>query len=165
MSKHVIAAFGLISLIVPLSLPAQQKVDPAKEKTIRRLIEITGTTKVAQEMMATTSSQMRPLLDKSLPENPHKQEIIDTFIKRFLERATAEGLTSRIVPIYDRHFSQEELEGLIQFYESPLGKHSIEVFPKIVQESQAVGAEWGRELGPEVMKEVLREVMGRDGKK
>ncbi len=61
-----------------------------------------------------------------------------------------------MVPIYASHFSQAELEQLVRFYESPLGKRLNEVQPLIVQESMETGQRWGATIGRAVGESLAR---------
>jgi len=63
---------------------------------------------------------------------------------------SSQQLVDSMVPIYASHFSQAELEQLVRFYESPLGKRLNEVQPLIVQESMEAGQRWGATIGREV---------------
>jgi len=56
-----------------------------------------------------------------------------------------------IVPIYDRNFSAEEIDGLMVFYSSPLGKKVLQKLPVIMQESMQAGKEWGGEIYKKVL--------------
>lgn len=155
------ASLALALVCCPL-LAQQPQTDPAKEADIRRLIELTGTANLFETQKATMGEQMRPLLERSLPDDPHKAEIIETFLERFPERLKTQDLIDRIVPIYDKHLTHEEIKGLIQFYQTPLGQRVIQVLPQVFQESQAAGREFGQEVGREVMMEVVREVEQRE---
>jgi hypothetical protein len=44
-----------------------------------------------------------------------------------------------MVPIYASAFSTEDIQGLIQFYESPLGQRVVKNLPAVDQQSQAAG--------------------------
>ena len=52
-----------------------------------------------------------------------------------------------MVPIYAARFDQQELEQLVRFYESPLGRHLTAEQPQILQESMQVGQRWGMRIG------------------
>ncbi len=66
-------------------------------------------------------------------------------------------MSEKVIPIYDRHLSHEEIRGLIQFYETPLGRRLVKVLPQIMQESMAAGEEWGTERILEVLREMAEE--------
>ena len=42
----------------------------------------------------------------------------------------------RYVPIYHRYYSEEEIQALIDFHESPVGRKTIEVTPSIIEDIQ-----------------------------
>jgi uncharacterized protein len=43
--------------------------------------------------------------------------------------------------VYAKNFTLEEIQGLVKFYESPLGQRVVKVLPQVIQESQAAGAQ------------------------
>jgi hypothetical protein len=59
-------------------------------------------------------------------------------------------LIDLIVPIYDRHFSEADIDGMLAFYRSPLGQRVTQALPEITTESQEAGREWGQALGMKV---------------
>ena len=58
-------------------------------------------------------------------------------------------------PIYHKYLTLEEIEGLIQFYKTPLGRKAISVMPKMTQEGMIAGQEWGQSIGPKFQQKVL----------
>ena len=50
-----------------------------------------------------------------------------------------------MVPIYQRHFSAADIQGLLKFYRSPLGKKVITEMPATMSEGMQLGQDWGRE--------------------
>ncbi len=137
--------------------PPPAKVDPAKEADIRNLLEVSGSTKVGEDMVANSVEQLRASLQKSLPEGPQSQKIVDSFLRRYKEKFTSKQLTALIVPIYDKYLPDEDIKALIEFYQSPLGQRAVKVLPQIARESQAAGAEFGQRVVQQVVKEVQDE--------
>jgi len=60
-----------------------------------------------------------------------------------------------ITPIYHRHFTHDEIKGLIAFYQTDLGSKTIRVMPALLQESMSAGQQWGQTLAPEIRRRVL----------
>ena len=56
--------------------------------------------------------------------------------------------------IYDKHFTDDEIKGLLQFYGSPLGQKVAGEMPKINRETQAAV----RSAGGKAAREALAEV-------
>jgi uncharacterized protein len=61
------------------------------------------------------------------------------------------------IDLYDKYFTNEEIKGLIQFYESPVGRKAIEVLPAITQESMKHGMEVGSVVGQKALDRLVRE--------
>lgn len=55
------------------------------------------------------------------------------------------------MPIYVKNLTREEMAATIQFYRSPVGQSVIRKLPAILQESMAVGQQWGQQLGRDAM--------------
>jgi hypothetical protein len=138
------------------SVPAP-KIDPIKEADIRKLLEISGNAKLAEEMVATSTEQLRTSILKSLPEGEHSQKILDSFLRRYKVRFTSEQLTALIIPIYDKCLSDEDIKGLIEFYQSPLGQRAVKALPSIAREAQQSGFDFGQKVVQQVIKEVQDE--------
>jgi hypothetical protein len=49
-----------------------------------------------------------------------------------------------IVPIYQKHFSKSDLDGILAFYASPPGQKILKETPAIMSESMQAGGEIGR---------------------
>lgn len=123
-------------------------VDPTKAAAIRRLLDLTGAARLAL-------SGMEAMVPAQRAANP---QIPAAFWTAFLARARRglPQLVDSLVPVYASHFSQAELDQLVRFYESPIGKHLSEVQPLILQESMQVGQTWGAVIGREVGESLAR---------
>jgi len=149
--RHTLMGLTLVATVLTTPVLAQRRlgpVEPAKATTIRHLLDLTGAARLAL-------SGMEAMVPAQRAANP---QIPAAFWDAFLARARR-GLTQLVdslVPIYASHFSQAELDQLVRFYESPLGKHLSEVQPLILQESMQVGQTWGAVIGREVSESLAR---------
>lgn len=107
--------------------------------------------------MASMSGTIRPLLESSLPAGEYRAQLIDLFFQRLQVKLRVDDLLELAIPIYDKYFSLEDLEGLLKFYQTPLGKKAISVLPQVLLEAQAAGKKLGQEMGRQSMIEVLEE--------
>lgn len=48
-----------------------------------------------------------------------------------------------MIAIYSKHYTNEDIKGMIAFYQTPLGKKLISILPKITQESIEVSQQYG----------------------
>ena len=136
---------------------AASAIDPAKEADIRKLMEISGTAALAKQIMDSMSENIKPLMTSSLPPGEYREKLIDLFFAKFHSKADVKQLLDMEVPIYSKYFSDEEVKGLIQFYQTPLGQKTISVLPKLMGEMSALRQQWGEQLGRQLMREVLAE--------
>ncbi len=134
----------LVLLVAAAPALAQTKRDAEKEKKIRRVLEVTG----AQRMMSQMAGQMIASFKKAQPEVPEE------FWNRFEEKFSSEDLIDQLVPIYDKYYSKQDLDGLLAFYESPVGQKVLKTMPQVMQESMQIGQAWGKQKAEEVLKEI-----------
>ncbi len=157
-------------LIVALGVPfaavqAQpEKIDPAKEADIRRLMELTGRSMKASDIVQHIMPQIRASmaqLEKSQP--PESVERMHRFQERMMQRMATRmdqqqaKIWNSLVPVYAKLFTHQQIKDTIQFYESPAGRRWLEVMPQIVQESMAVSMQFAQDFYKEVMEELKNE--------
>ena len=134
-------------------------IDPSKEADIRKLMDVVGAKSMTTDLMRNMVDNMKPVLSNSLPPGDYRAKLIDLFFDKFLARANVEfpKLEDSAVSVYDKYLSDEDIKGLIQFYQTPLGQKTLTVLPKIVVEMQQNGQKLGQQIGQESMMEVLSE--------
>ena len=137
MKKSVLAASCLLLSLVCFSQSA--------EDNARQVLKLSG----AVEMSAQIMGQMLESFKKAAPEVP--EEFWNGFAK---ETASADKFVEMLVPIYVKHYTNDELLQLIQFYKSPIGKTLVQKSSLIAKESYGVGEQWGKEVAAEVIKKL-----------
>ena len=131
----------------------EEKIDPAKEAAIRHLMDITETSKLGDNMTAFITSQVRSAASRTIqPEN--LQKFMDTFSQKFGVSAPPSAVIDAMVPIYARAFSLEDIQGLVTFYESPLGQRVVKALPGVIEESQNAGVEIDRKVAISVLRDM-----------
>jgi hypothetical protein len=153
LALSVLVAAGLVPAI------AQEKpaaISPAKRALIEKALHLNGTAKAARSSLdmailqaAMTSPQA---VIRSLPElqkaTPEQRKQIQASFQESVKRTTARGqaelpkhldfdktVMEIFVPIYDRHFNDADLKGLIAFHESPLGRKLAAAQPQLQSEA------------------------------
>jgi len=151
---RLVVGIACLSLALVAAQPAHaETIDPAFRSDIEKLLVVTGSAKSGALMSTLIAGQMLDGLRKSRPDISEdvialtKQVLEAEFTKAF---EGPEGMTSRIVAIYQKHFTHEEVTGLLSFYASDLGKKMIVMMPVLIQESMAAGQEWAMENMPRI---------------
>ena len=146
---------GILALFFSSHLfSAESVVTEEKRNNIIKLMEMTKALDMGLQMSQTMTSQLTNVLSKTNPEIPKEkyvllQEVVDSVIE---EQVRGEGgFIEKLIPVYHRYYTNEDLEGLIAFYQTSLGKKTIDVMPNLMQDSVTAGQLWGQQLGPLVI--------------
>jgi uncharacterized protein len=127
-----------------------QDVDAAKRAEIEKLLALTGALKLGQQMSSMMVAQLTNVLRASHPDLP--QKALDVLPEE-INAAIAGNIAvfkEMVIHIYARHYTLEDLQGLTQFYSTPLGRKVLDTLPLVMQESVVAGQKWGASLGPEI---------------
>ena len=62
------------------------------------------------------------------------------------------SLIEMLVPIYKKHFTDQDLKDAIDLFKTPIGKKISEKSPRIAQESMQASMQWGMELSTKLQK-------------
>lgn len=144
MRRTRFAAFILLMLLA--SRPAAgQGLDPGFRADIEKLMDMTGYATLASQMGSLVSGQMVDRLKQEQPEIPQLAFVIlkETIDSEFSKAFTGpDGLQTKMVEIYARYLTHDEVLRLIGFYSTNVGRKVISVMPKLLQEGAVAGQEW-----------------------
>jgi hypothetical protein len=150
--------------------PPAEKVDPSKEAAIRHLMEITDTSKMGDRISNMITMRVRSVMSQALPQD-QLEKFMESFSDKFSTGAPPSAVTDAIIPIYARHFSMEDVQNLIQFYESPLGQRVVKNLPLVAQESQEIGLDLDQKAAMNVLRSMsddypqLKQILPPDNSK
>ena len=119
---------------------SQAEVSAEKRKEIEKMLQLTG----MEKLMGQMKSQMLAGFQSQMPDVP--KEFWDKAGKKMDMR----GLLEKIIPIYDKYYTLEDLKAVNAFYETPAGRKIIATLPQVMQESMKVGQEWGHKIAEEL---------------
>ena len=114
-----------------------------KHEDTQKLIEILGLQKTAKSTFPKIIAALKP----QFPQVP------DKFWIEFQSESNLQKCVEFYVETYERHFSHEEIRGMLQFYSTPLGKKIILTMPEVMQESMDMGKEMGIALQEQLERE------------
>jgi uncharacterized protein len=111
------------------------------------MLRLTGMEKLMNQM----KGQMIASLQKQMPTVPQE------FWTRFEKKMDMRELLERIIPVYDKYYSLEDLKAVNAFYESPVGQKVLSTLPQVMQESMQIGQAWGESVGRQAAAEAEAE--------
>ena len=116
----------------------------SKQEKIQQMLELTGAGKLGIQVM----NQMMTNFKSTYPK------VDQEFWNDFKKEVKADDIVNLMIPIYDKHYSENDIEQLILFYKSPIGRKTIAVTPLITQESMIAGQHWGMATGRKVIEKL-----------
>ena len=110
-------------------------IDPLKEVDIRLFWNSLELMTKSRNSCAFCRTYCEKLL-ATVPNNDRGQSFVNAVISDYEKRYDVDQVTERLVLVYDKHYSEDEIKGLLQFYGSPLGQKVALEAPKISREIQ-----------------------------
>jgi len=118
---------------------------PEYSKKVKTLLELTGTEENFQMVVDQLVAQMQ----MSRTDVPAE---IWAGLKREMKKTSIDDLVKLLAPVYNKHLTEKDLDGIIAFYQTPIGKKYGEKMPAITKDSMMAGQKWGMELGAQLAK-------------
>jgi uncharacterized protein len=135
-SPGLVQAAGQAPSNKPTSATNASSVDPAKDADIRALLELVGARDMVQDSVKLSAEQYREKLFPTLPNSARGQAFLEAVISGYEKKFDTEQVIEQLVVIYDKHYSEDEIKGMLQFYGTPLGQKVAAEMPKISREIQ-----------------------------
>ncbi len=127
-------------------------IDPVKDADLRSLMELIGAHDQVQEAVNNSGEQYKEKLLTTVPNNDKGQAFLTSFVDCYQKKFDVDQMTEQLIAIYDKHFTDDEIKTLLQFYGSPVGQRFAAEMPKIGREIQAAS----RATGAKAAKETLQ---------
>ena len=140
----------LITVVLLLNSGAllHAEMNTEKRQEIETMLRLTGMERMVDQMM----KQMIQSMSVNMKDVPSE------FWQRFAKKINSAELIEKIIPLYDKYYTLEDLRAVNAFYSSPAGQRVLQTLPQIMQESMKVGQEWGRQIGERAAAEVIAEM-------
>ena len=107
-----------------------------KAADIHRLLEVTGAITMGSRMI----DQLLTIEAQAQPNVP------DQVWAEIREEIDFDDFEPAIVQIYSNHFTAAEINALLAFYESDIGRRFTEKQPAVLQDSIAAGQAWAMDI-------------------
>jgi uncharacterized protein len=138
---------------LPPNAPSRQQVLNLFEAIqLRRTME--ASQEVAMQSAVNTVQQM--MRQRGVPVDAAMQQQMDAMMKGIMDDVRAvlsvDEMLEAVIPIYQRHFTVDEVNAIIAFQNSPVGKKLVNLQPVMMQESVQAMAPLQQRAMPELMK-------------
>ena len=119
-------------------------INPQKKALVLEMVDIVGTKKYLQVM----SDYVKENLKQTYPQ------YADMLIEELSNYLRYDSMVAQLLPIYAKHYSEQDLQGIIAFYKSPVGKKMLAEMPAILQESMEVNKERSKLLQEKITQRI-----------
>lgn len=117
---------------------------PASEDQVRQLMEVVGVGKMLLQM----NTQAMTSLQQSMPC------VSPDFWKNYMDANQTQLFIGKLVPVWQHHFTADEMDGLLKFYRSPLGQKVINEMPTTMAEANQAGQQWSHDRSEQMVNEL-----------
>lgn len=129
-----------------------------KNQDIMLMLRLSGQLESSEQIISAMVPQLIQLITASNPNLP-KSEINElmSFLESVLKQEVPR-LLDMLVPIYAKHFTHEDIQGLIKFYQSPLGSKLVQKQKLVLPESMKVGEIWGQQVAQKAIQDGMAKI-------
>ena len=113
-------------------------------------------TNITQQMVKYTGGPFKREIEKHFPPEL-VGKILDVYGQELVEWLSVE-FEQIAIPIYDKYFTHEEIKSLVPFYESPVGRHVVEVTPQLTGDVMAGISQRAEEMSRQIFQEVEKRI-------
>jgi uncharacterized protein len=166
--KNVLMKPIMTMLILLLSLSispsfADSEISDEKRTLIDTLLKQVGHSadEISNQIITSYLQQITAVIKQSEPDiGPETLQEIAITVSTAVQQQVVEQdkYKAMIYPIYDRHFTEQELQKIIEFNQTDFGKKLLNVVPLVFSQHQHVFSELSLDLAPEVNKRILETI-------
>lgn len=153
-------------LIAALALALSPSVLASpSDASLRELFAVTGTRQLADDTAQQADTMMQAAMRQALAGktiSPKEREVLEQMKTRMTDLIKQELQWERLEPryfqIYRDTFSQEEVDGMLVFYKSPVGRSVVRKLPLAMQHTVQLSQEMIVKLMPK-LKQIQAQAM------
>ncbi|MES2770461.1 MAG: DUF2059 domain-containing protein [Pseudomonadota bacterium] len=135
-----IATIALFSCLNFFALPALAAERPVSEASVKRLLEVTNARKMLDGMMSQMDAMMKSSIKQAVPGQtftPEQEMIMEEtqgkVVSAMWDELKWEALEPMYIEVYQKIFTQPEVDGMLAFYKTKSGQAVIRKMPLVMQ--------------------------------
>jgi TonB family protein len=145
------------SPIASASPIAAADIDPQLKADILHFLDVTHAVDRSQTAGRAAFETLRPQLLAAMPNTPNREKIVTVYSEKLVSLFQGAEFTDRLVAIYAKYFSDDDVKALAQFYETPAGQHFNDHMSDVMTDGMKVGQQLAAENLQRIFSELCRE--------
>ncbi len=165
MTRRPLLLTSTLCACLLLGISSARADDAARQKQVEQLFTVMHLEQTFDQLMNQVMAQNQSVAASLFPEleaDPKQKAEYDAFMTRLATVIQSSFSWSAFEPeyakIYLRTYSDEELSGMLAFYDSPVGRSVLAKTPQVLQASSAIAVERMQELSPRLRAMIDEEV-------
>lgn len=157
--RHLPIVLVLCLLAATTCVAQQSDADqPATKADIDRYYDAMHLRDLMKSTMDAVSKQMRQMMHEQIQKTPNlppdAEEQINKMYDRMLQNMPIDDLLDAMEPVYAKHFTKGDIDALVAFYSTPVGKKMLAELPSITQEAMQASTPVIRKFMDQAMQQV-----------
>lgn len=132
----------IIALGISILMGAAHAQEPAKLALSEKLLTVMEMQKTIEQSF----SAITKMIPGNAAQSPEAKNVFDMIMKELSWANIKDGY----IKLYAEVFTEEELKGLISFYESPAGQAFVKKQPELTQKSMALSQQMMMKIMPKL---------------
>lgn len=161
-TPQIMAALLALVVVAAAQPSAAQTPQPSPAAILlaKQLVEVKGVKKIFDPLVRGVVDKTRDMfMQTNFMWAKDLNEVTAIEEKKYAPRVSE--LVDATARIYATHFTEQELKGLLTFYQSPLGQKALLEEPEVAEEAMAHAGAWGDNLSQEVIASMREEMKKR----
>ncbi len=131
-------------------------VDPKLKADILHLIDVTHVKETQAEFSRQMMETLRPIIVEALPPTSNQEKIVKEMSERLAATLQSQDAMERLAVIYAKYLSDEDVQGISTFYETPAGQRLNAVSVPMEDDLSQAGREYALENLPAILKALCK---------
>jgi len=161
MEPTVRLAIALTLTVLGSAASGLEQADEEASREVRKYIDCSGTRQTINTYLQGLASRLAENFKTTMQKNESYPKVPEQFWNDLPKviagefNAHVDELIDKLIPLYVKHFTLEELKEINRFYERPGGVRLRESEPAMMQELSSVSAQWGQDVGRTLAGKIL----------
>lgn len=157
----------MVSVVFTLDAPAnstEPPVDPQFKQDAMMLLDAMDYRTTAAKAVEASFEANRSAVETQFPDTPNKEKIIDEYRDKLVGLVQSQEFVDKVVAVYAKYLSDDDVKNLMQFYQSPSGKHFSDAQTGLMNDLGQAGVQLGREKILGILTDICNEYPELQGK-
>jgi TonB family protein len=132
-------------------------IDPQLKTDILHFLDVTHAVDRAQTAARAAFETLRPQLLAAMPNTPNREKIVTAYSEKLVAVLHGDEFTDRLVAIYAKYFSDDDVKAFAQFYETTAGQHFNNHLSDVMTDGMNVGQQLAAENLQRIFSELCQE--------